>query len=275
MCRSLRLFVAVVIVAVSFNIGCHASVKVDGFATNSEWESYSLYSFETPDGFNNSVKRAYLRAYPDFTENKLYLCVVSSLDSFNDNTVSGVTLSFIADEGIVLHGNGESEYNNDKYEIDFDTNYDQYSKNLTYEICVGFKYGVPKSTDLKIRITDFHGNPSNVFAFKLDFTNVAPSETSVDRIDDETQKIKYSKTKKPSKTTTTNVFTFKTAETVTHDTQALGSVTVSTQIIDLNENAVDKAQIKGRAYAACGILGAFAIVTGAIYRVIRKNKQSD
>ncbi len=276
MSRKIFSFLLVFLIALCYSIPCFAKVQVDGVANNSEWENCSLYLFETPESFNNSVEQAFLRASADFSENKIYLCVMMKLSAIEDYLLSGVDLSFEKNENILLNGNGESEYNTDLYDVNYGLDYDVYSKNVTYEICVGFKMGVELRHNLVISLIDTQNHPSNKFEFELDFSKEeTTAQTKNQKVTDFTEKSKTSATKKGKTTvTTTDDFTFKKAEKQTTLSTTVDNKTKTTAVVYL-DNAVDNKSRKEKIYIVSGVVGTLAVVTAGVYHNIRKNKQAD
>ncbi len=274
MFRKIFSFFLAFLIFFSCNISSFASVTVDGKPNNSEWEDSSLYLFENPKSFNNSVEQAFLKVIPDFSQNKLFLCINMNLKSFDDFSLSGVKLRFDENESVILKGNGESEYDADIYEVNYGVSYDVNSKNLTYEISVGFKMGLKIISKLEVVLTDTQNHPSNRFDFLFDFSD---SETTVSlinqRVTDLTKKTSSSKTKK-TKSTTTDDFTFKKVENKGEITSE-SSFGNTTAIVYLSDNAVDNKSRKEKIYIVSGVVGSLAVIMAGVYRNIRKNKQAD
>ncbi len=275
----IKRFVALV-VAVVISVCCAfscAAVEIDGTPGNAEWSDSQVYSFESPDGFNNKVKFALLRIIPNTEANRLFLCVTMSLSEFGDANNSGVILYFNGDEAIRLNGDGTTDYNVVRYNAEYVMTYDELTKTITYEIIFGAKFGIPSENQLSVQLCDCDGAPSNVFAFDLDVINENDVESKTEK--EEVKSTKKMKTSKTKATKTTNAdeddFTFKKAETHKSE-EAVEQTEATTETVNLTDKAVDNSSAKRKVLTATGIICAMAVATCAVYSGIKKsNEKSD
>jgi hypothetical protein len=75
--RCLILILVTIVFAFSA-LSCSA-ITFDGEPNNSEWADSEVYALEKPEGFNNSIKSAYVQLKSDTDKNQLYLCVTMNV----------------------------------------------------------------------------------------------------------------------------------------------------------------------------------------------------
>lgn len=255
----------------SFN--CTA-VELDGLPHNAEWSESAIYSFESPEGFNNKVTFAYIRVIPEASANQLFLCVSMRVSEVTDAQNSAVLLSFSGGEEMRLNGDGSSSYNTDLYNVDYAMSYDEGAANIVYEIMLGVKHGIPSESPINVRLCDCDGVPSNVFGFDL---NVVEKELQTSQQEKAIQKSTPKTAESKRKTTTTKAddFTFKKVE-IDETTQSADISEKTTETVDLTQKAVDNSSVKKKVLAVVGAVCALGVATCAVYSAIKKsNKKED
>lgn len=275
----IKKFIALV-VAVTISVCCAfscAAVEIDGTPGNAEWSGSQVYSFESPEGFNNKVKFALMRIISNADANQLFLCVTMSLSEFGDANNSGVILYFNNGEAIRLNGDGTTDYDVVRYNAEYAMTFDELTKTITYEIILGAKFGIPSENQLSVQLCDCDGAPSNVFGFDLDTINENDTERKTENSEVKTTKKTKTSKIKTSKTATAkdDDFTFKKVERYTSDV-VTENAEGSTETVNLTNNAVDNSSVKRKILTATGVICALSVATCAVYGGIKKSrKKSD
>lgn len=263
------------------------AIEYDGIPHNDEWQGSAVYSFENPEGFNNDVSFAYMRVIPRAESNQLYLCVSMRVDDISSPENSAVILSLNYGEDIYLAGAGNSPYNQNLYNVEYAMACDVGAQNITYEIMLGVKHGVPDASVLTVRLCDCNGVPSNEFGFELDVINELsePETTKITESDEEKPSgTKADKTKKPSKTKSQksssknkngNDFTFKKVENsgqaqLQHDSAGVEN---NTSAANLTQQINDNSVYKKKLLSVVGVLCAVSVAGCAVYGGIRKSNK--
>ncbi|MBQ8784293.1 MAG: hypothetical protein IJZ57_11045 [Clostridia bacterium] len=273
MLKKLTLLAAAVVMLFCLSFNCTA-VELDGLPHNAEWSESAIYSFESPEGFNNKVTFAYIRVIPEASANQLFLCVSMRVSEVTDAQNSAVLLSFSGGEEMRLNGDGSSSYNTDLYNVDYAMSYDEGAANIVYEIMLGVKHGIPSESPINVRLCDCDGVPSNVFGFDL---NVVEKELQTSQQEKAIQKSTPKTAESKRKTTTTKAddFTFKKVE-IDETTQSADISEKTTETVDLTQKAVDNSSVKKKVLAVVGAVCALGVATCAVYSAIKKsNKKED
>ncbi len=253
------------------------AVELDGVLNNSEWLEGEIFTFESPDGFNNEVNFAYMRIIPRTAGNQLYLCVSMKVDEMQSTENSAILISFNGGEEICLKGDGSSSYDKNLYNVEHAMAYDDSSADIVYEIMLGVKHGIPENSFLTVRLCDCDGSPSNEFRFDFDTAGETlptaerdePQKTPSQK-EDKTRKTVVTKTKKEN----TDSFTFKKAESDDCQ-QNIHSDNETTSTADLTPAVNDNSVIRKKVLAVTAILCAVCVSGCAIYAQIKKNDKDD
>lgn len=266
-------FVIATVILFGCAFSCFA-IEYDGVPHNDEWLGSAIYSFESPEGFNNDVTFAYMRVIPKTESNQLYLCVSMRVNDISAPENSAVILSLNDGEEIYLKGTCDSPYNQNLYNVEYGMAYDEGSENITYEILLGIKHGIPESNKLIVRLCDCHASASNEFGFMLeDIAEMPDDKQEPEETTEKTDKTKVTKTtrkKSPSKTKEDD-FTFKKAENSSQPQQnSQHDEAQTTSTADLTARVTDNASVKKKVLTATGIICAVAIAGSAVYNGIRK-----
>ena len=229
--------------------------------------------------------------------NQLYLCFSMRVDNISSPENSAVILSLNDGEEIYLKGTCNSPYNQNLYNIEYAMAYDVGAKNITYEIMLGVKYGIPDASNLSVRLCDCNGVPSNEFSFDIDINDdIVNEENNEEQETQETRETKHtkkvsstkagktssSKTKKTTKTKATknknnaDSFPFNKVKTDDYDqsdVQAVDEETTSTA--NLTQQLVDNSSVKKKVLVSVAVVCAVAIAGGAVYSGIKKSNKKD
>lgn len=292
--------IAVLVLCVVFFFCCAftcAAVKFDGIPGNAEWADSQIYSFDSPDGFNNDVTFAYMRVIPNEESNQIYFCFSMRVGDISAPQNSAVLLSLNGGTEIYLGGTGDSPYNPDLYNIDYAMAYDNGACNIVYEVMLGVKYGIPAGSRLGVRLCDCNGIPSNAFVFTLDIrtddesyngeagNQFSPSDTvKATTAKSKTLKSTVATTKKSAKNKTNkrekaDDFTFNRVEINGNNDYISSSQSVSeksTSTVNLTQKLTDNSFVKKNVLTAVGVVCAIAISGAAVYTGMKKaNKKDD
>ncbi len=126
---------------------------------------------------NSAVQRIFVRSEYDYPSNRVRLLFMAEMDSFaEDESKTGISLVLNNGEKIILHLNGDSEYNTDIYFAEVLSYSDPLTKTLYLEVTLGVKDGLPENLVLDFQIYDTFGIASNVYT--LDITEQAETTAS-------------------------------------------------------------------------------------------------
>lgn len=270
-------------------LSCSA-IEYDGVPHNDEWMESAVYSFENPDGFNNDVTFAYMRVFSREESNQLYFCFSLRVNEISDVKKSAVLLSFNDGEEIYLPGSGISSYDENLYNVEYGVAFDTGASNITYEVMLGVKHGIPQSSKVSVRLCDCNGVPSNQFGFDLTtvISNTQDQKTEEDEKTETTSEKESATKNKSSKTTKSsskrsnknngqsNDFTFNRVDSEKGAQNSSQSVPDATSTVNLTQQVEDQSSIKKKVLTALGVLSSVAIGGCAVYSGIKKsNKKED
>ncbi len=144
----------------------------------SEWNSLEKVYHILSDGSssNSALELAFLKVKYDRPSNRVRLFFILEFATFTDEAKAGVTLSVNGGEKITLHSDGSAEYNEDKYFAAVKTLSDRRTRNLSMEITLGIKEGLPEKAVLTFNFYDTEGIASNTYT--VDITETAATVTS-------------------------------------------------------------------------------------------------
>ncbi len=217
--RTIKRFAAVFVATVCvFLSGTQAFARQIDF---DEWNYHEqvIVIADSDAESNSGLRNAQLKVKYDYPSHRMTLLFMLKFDSFTDGDNPSVMLSLNRDESVSFNLNGEAEYNEDKYYLDFLSYAQPTSGVVFFEVTLGVKEGIAATNVLTVVFTDPQGVLSNTYVVNLteDELNLSEDEQPSDE-DDESQG--KSKTSKTTKTKTTKVKTTKNKTTKTKKTKA-------------------------------------------------------
>ena len=220
--RTIKRFAAVFVATVCvFLSGTQAFARQINF---DEWNYHEqvIVIADSDAESNSGLRNAQLKVKYDYPSHRMTLLFTLKFDSFTDGDNPSVMLSLNRDESISFNLNGESEYNEDKYYLDF-LSYAQPTNGVVYfEVTLGVKEGIAATNVLTVVFTDPQGVLSNTYVVNLveDELNLSEDDQPSDEDDEDDESQGKSKTSKTTKTKTTKVKTTKNKTTKTKKTKA-------------------------------------------------------
>lgn len=203
---------AAVFVAIAFvlSLVCHASAEQIDFA---EWNNHEeVIVIADKDAHSNSgLKNAQLKVKYDYPSHRMRLFFLLKFNSFGEEGNPGIRFSFNGEEEISINLNGETEYNEDKYYLDFISHTTPVNGVVYFEVTFGVKEGIPDEKILSVIFCDPDGILSNTYTVDLaegEQTDSEDQPTSEEK--SRTQKTKTTKTKTTKTKTTKSDKTKKT-----------------------------------------------------------------
>lgn len=170
------------------------SFEIDGIDNGTEWRG--TQSAVLVDGESNcKVKFGMVKWSADNEANVLYLCFnFIESEPTEENINSGVSLSVENSEPFVVTAStSPNAIDNDKYSFSGAVSANK-NEDITCEIKLGMKYGIPSKVDCKVRFIDSDAKISNVYDLTIE--TVEETETTVST----TEKEKTTKTTSPKTT---------------------------------------------------------------------------
>lgn len=202
------LFVAMVF---ALSLVCHASAEQIDFA---EWNNHEVVIvIADKDAYSNSgLKNAQLKVKYDYPSHRMRLFFLLKFNSFGEEGNPGVRFTLNGDEEISINLNGETEYNEDKYYLDFISHTTPVNGVVYFEVTFGVKEGIPDEKILSVIFCDPDGILSNTYTVDLAEGEQADSEDEpTSEEESKTQKTKTTKTKTTKSDKTKKTKTEKTA----------------------------------------------------------------
>lgn len=226
----------------------------------------TLYTVLNDDGVhsNSAVVMAFLRTDYDRPSNRIRMLFSLELDSFTDESKSGVRMSVSGGEDIVLRADGTAEYNKEEYFAQMITDSDPRTKTLYLEVTLGIKRGIPDPIILDFNFYDTQGIASNTYT--IDITEANELQTLSEDGQTATQRTKKNNSSDNKKPIAENT----QASSQEKPTQTEASVS-ATQPHNLGGQVIN-ITAKDRAFA---VVAGIATVTlgsmGGFYLIRRKN----
>lgn len=226
----------------------------------------TLYTVLNDNGVhsNSAVVMAFLRTDYDRPSNRIRMLFSLELDSFTDESKSGVRMSVSGGEDIVLRADGTAEYNKEEYFAQMITDSDPRTKTLYLEVTLGIKRGIPDPIILDFNFYDTQGIASNTYT--IDITEANELQTLSEDGQTATQRTKKNNSSDNKKPIAENT----QASSQEKPTQTEASVS-ATQPHNLGGQVIN-ITAKDRAFA---VVAGIATVTlgsmGGFYLIRRKN----
>ena len=210
---------------------------------------------------NCAVVMAFLRTDYDRPSNRIKMLFSLELDSFTDESNSGIRLSVNGGGDIILHADGTAEYNEEEYFAEMVTDSDPRTKTLYLEVTLGIKKGIPDTVALSFNFYDTEGVASNTYT--VDITESYDSELLSGETEITTQKTNKnnSSAKKPAaqKTQAASQKESTTAE-ATSTTAATQHHNVGGQVVNISAGDRAFATLLGLAAVTLGSMGVFYLI---------------
>ena len=163
-----------------------------------EWNNVEkVYQIADDDNESNSgLQEAQLKVQYDYPSHRMRLFFMLKFDSFVQDENIGIRFRLNDGEEVSLHLNGETEYNEDKYLLDF-VHYSSPTSGVVYvEATFAVKEGIPEEQVLTIIFTDPDAGLSNTYTVNLTEleTTVPPEESTC--VSEKTSKTKKNTSQK-------------------------------------------------------------------------------
>ncbi len=268
---------AAVFVAIAFVLSsvCHASAEQIDFA---EWNNHEeVIVIADKDAHSNSgLKNAQLKVKYDYPSHRMRLFFLLKFNSFGEEGNPGIRFSFNGEEEISINLNGETEYNEDKYYLDFISHTTPVNGVVYFEVTFGVKEGIPDEKILSVIFHDPDGILSNTYTVDLaegeqaDFEDEPTSEE-----ESKTQKTKTTKTK-TTKTKTTK--SDKTKKTKTEKTAADSAEQQTEAELFRNEEGESPSHSENEKVffvSAAAVVSLGLILTGCLHFLKRNKHKGD
>lgn len=255
------------LIVLAFLLCSHLSAGAEGIDLGKWNNEGTLYTVLNDEGrySNSAVVMAFLRTDYDHPSNRIRMLFSLELDSFTDESKSGVRMSVNGGEDIILHADGTAEYNEDEYFASLISASDPRTKTLYLEVTLGIKQGIPDSVILDFNFYDTQGTASNTYS--IDITESPVQQTSAENAETTTQRTKNTK-QSAGQEHVSEKTSLASEESIT---DIENSTSVSTQQHDLDVEVIN-ITVKDRAFA---IIAGIAIITlggmGGFYMIRRKN----
>ena len=267
--RCLILILVTIVFAFSA-LSCSA-ITFDGEPNNSEWADSEVYALEKPEGFNNSIKSAYMQLKSDTDKNQLYLCITMNVKEVENPLASGIRLTLNKGEEIRVYADGSSLFNKDDYSVEQGMTYNVFSGDIAFEIMLGVKNGIPGSNKLSVVLVDCQGMPSNRFDIEFQVDNSVTVSAIPDKTTYKKLTVKQTKTSK-----TTDDFTFEKADD-TDTNQFSESESQRSTLSELSSavKVTDGAERNKKLMTVTGVVCIAAIAVSSAFAAVKRVKQSD
>lgn len=168
------------------------AVTVDGIIGNLEWSKAEKFEiFKIGSTTNCDIDFAYMRVLINRDNSEVYLAfqvMQKTAGALNaKTTLAGVKLFMKSGTEITCRSDGTNDYNINDYDVDtkivIGTNND-----LTAEMRIGFKFGVPENIMLGLQLIDSYGEPSNYYKWPIEAQTTTAAETTTKKQETTTRK---------------------------------------------------------------------------------------
>lgn len=269
------LFVATVL-ALSFV--CNSSAKQIDFAEwNNHEEVFVIADDDVPS--NSGLKFSQLKVKYDYPSHRMRLFFLVKFNSFGEESNPGVMFALNGDEEVSVNLNGETEYNEDKYYLDFISHTTPENGVMYLEITFGVKEGLPEEKILSVVFTDPDGILSNTYT--VDITEGEPTDSEEEQTNEEeskTQKTKKTKTTKQKTTKTKTTKSDKTKKTKTEKPAATADEQQSEAELFKNEESESPGRSDNEKVffvSAAAVVSLGLILSGCLHFLKRNNHKGD
>ncbi len=271
--KFIRKFAAVFVVMI-----CAFSFYVSAASINLvEWiEEENLTMVAAPDVHSNSdLKSAQLKVKYDYPSNRMIMFFMLSFSPFTEEDFPEIRFCLNGGDELAVNLNGETEYNEEEYYLEFTSKVDYRSGNVWFEVVFGVKDGIPEKRELTIVFFDPSGVPSNTYTVNLaDGAQLLGEEpTSEDKTQSKTNKNNNNKNNK----TETKTKTEKTTKTKTTTVKETSSVALIGSSVRDTSEAEQGSVVNGKVLliSASAIVLAGLIISGGMHYLKRKKHKGD
>ena len=266
--KKLKQTAVLLIILASALLSQTAATAATGKIDLAEWNTQStLYTVLNDEDIhsNSAVVMAFLRTDYDRPSNRIRMLFSLELDSFTDESKSGVCMRVNGGEDIILRADGTAEYNENEYFASLISDSDPRTKTLYLEVTLGIKKGISDSVVLDFNFYDTEGLASNTYS--VDISERAEPSTSAaeSKVTAQTKKSNPSAGRKPASQKTETSST----EEKSTDIQSKTHITAHQE----NQGGeVISVTRKDRAFAVLLVLGTATLCsTGVFYLIRRRN----
>ena len=264
------LFVATVFV---LSFVCHTSAKQIDFAEwNNHEEVFVIADEDVPS--NSGLDFAQLKVKYDYPSHRMRLFFLVKFNSFGEEGNPGVCFSFNGEEELSINLNGETEYNEDKYYLDFISHTTPVNGIVYFEVTFGVKEGIPDEKILSVSFVDPDGIPSNTYT--VDLAEDGQTDTEEEPTSEEESKTQKTKKTKTTKQKTTK--SDKTKKTKTEKTATSADIQQSEAELIRNEESESSDRSGNEKVffvSAAAVVSLGLILSGCLHFLKRNNHKGD
>lgn len=242
-----------------------------------EWnEEENLTMVAAPGVHSNSdLKTAQLKVKYDYPSNRMIMLFMLSFSPFTEEEFPELRFCLNGGEELAVNLNGETEYNEEEYYLEFTSKADYRSGNVLFEVVFAIKDGIPEEKELTIVFYDPSGVPSNTYTVNLaDGTQVSEEETTSE---DKTQTKPSKNNSNKNNKTETKTKTEKTKKTKTTTVKETTSVALINDSVKNDSQADQGSVVNGKVLliSASAIVLAGLIISGGMHYLKRKKHKGD
>ncbi len=261
--KKLSIVFIAAILALSFTF--HSFAKEIDFA---EWNSlekvFVIADKHIPSNsglINAQLKLRYEDPY------RMRMLFMLKYNSFSEDGNPGVRFRLNNGDEISFNLNGESEYNEDKYYLDFICEANHISGFVWFEVTFGVKEGIPEEKVLTVVFSDPVGIPSNTYTVDLKESDQITETAYEEKTQSKTNKHNSQTNTKTDKTKKTN-----SQNTTTSQTENSEVIIHNADNGNVQRSAVNE---KVLFISAAAIVLASLIFTGGMHFLKRKKHKGD
>ena len=267
--------IAAIFIATVFALlfACIASARQIDFA---EWNNHEeVIVIADRDAYSNSgLKNAQLKVKYDYPSHRMRLFFLLKFNSFGEEGNPGVCFSFNGEEELSINLNGKTEYNEDKYYLDFISHTTPVNGVVYFEVTFGVKEGIPDEKILSVSFVDPDGIPSNTYT--VDLAEDGQTDTEEEPTSEEESKTQKTKKTKTTKQKTTK--SDKTKKTKTEKTATAADEQQSEAELFINEESESpdrSGNEKVFFVSAAAVVSLGLILSGCLHFLKRNNHKGD
>ncbi len=224
---------------------------------------------------NSGLTNAQIKAIYDYPSHRMRILFMIKFGAFEQEENIGIRFSLNGGEEISLHLNGDTEYNEDKYFLDF-THFTVPPSGVVYvEVTLGVKEGIPDEQTLKVIFIDPDSQLSNTYTVVM-----TDGETSVTSEEQTAKSEKTTKTKTKKNTSSGSGSKAQTdknlkdeAESATFSQEEISKVTIR-KAVESEDNSTFSGE-KVLCISAAALIAVAMLFAGGMYFLKRKNHRGD
>lgn len=268
-----RFAAILILLTIIFNLSFFTSAQQIDL---SEWNNIEkVYQIADDDNESNSgLQEAQLKVQYDYPSHRMRLFFMLKFDSFTQEENIGIRFRLNDGENVSLHLNGETEYNEDKYILEF-IHYSVPTSGVVFvEATFAVKEGIPEEQIFTVIFTDADAKLSNTYT--VDITE-AEVTTSAEATTADSEKPSKTKKNNSSGSVTKSKTEKKTGRTQTDKTttsqEEMSEATILKGEVSETENAYGGQKVL--CISAAAIIAVALLFTGGMYFLKRKNHKGD